>query len=72
MRLIALSIVKNIYFAVTETEWNPLIKDYDFSEYGTAPSVMDDVTTVHFNETIGSDVECDVNADVYFLLQILL
>ena len=49
-----------------------LIKDYDFSEYGTAPSVMDDVTTVHFNETVGSDVECDVNADVYFLLQILL
>lgn len=68
----SLVIVKNIYFAVTETEWNPLIKDYDFSEYGTAPSVMDDVTTVHFNETVGSDVECDVNADVYFLLQILL
>ena len=36
---------------------------------------MDDVTTVHFNETVGSDMECDVNAGAYitqiFLLSVL-
>ena len=61
----SLVMVTDIYFAGTETEWNALIKDWDFSEYNTDPSVMDDVT-VHFHATVGSDVEGDVNADGIF------
>ena len=57
--------VSEIYFAGTEAEWNALIKDWDFSEYDTDPSVMDNVT-VHFNASVGSDVEGDVNADGIF------
>lgn len=57
--------VSEIYFAGTETEWNALIKNWDFSEYDTDPSVMDNVT-VHFNASVGSDVEGDVNADGIF------
>ena len=57
--------VSDIYFAGTEAEWNALIKDWDFSEYNTDPSIMDDVI-VHFNTTVGSDVEGDVNADGIF------
>ena len=57
--------VSEIYFAGTETEWNALIKNWDFSEYDTDPSVMDNVT-VHFNATVGTDVAGDVNADGIF------
>lgn len=57
--------VSEIYFAGTEAEWNALIKDWDFSEYDTDPSVMDNVT-VHFNATVGTDVAGDVNADGIF------
>ena len=57
--------VSDIYFAGTEAEWNALVKDWDFSEYNTDPSVMDNVT-VHFNATVGTDVEGDVNADGIF------
>ena len=57
--------VSEIYFAGTEAEWNALIKDWDFSKYNTDPSVMDNVT-VHFNATVGTDVEGDVNADGIF------
>lgn len=60
-----LVMVSDIYFAGTEAEWNALIKDWDFSEYNTDPSVMDNVT-VHFNASVGSDVEGDVNADGIF------
>ena len=60
-----LVMVSDIYFAGTETEWNALIKNWDFSEYNTDPSVMDNVT-VHFNASVGSDVEGDVNADGIF------
>lgn len=60
-----LVMVNEIYFAGTEAEWNALIKDWDFSEYNTDPSIMDDVI-VHFNTTVGSDVEGDVNADGIF------
>ena len=60
-----LVMVSDIYFAGTETEWNALIKNWDFSEYDTDPSVMDNVT-VHFNASVGSDVEGDVNADGIF------
>ena len=57
--------VSEIYFAGTEAEWNALIKNWDFSEYDTDPSVMDNVT-VHFNATVGTDVAGDVNADGIF------
>lgn len=57
--------VSDIYFAGTEAEWNALVKAWDFSEYNTDPSVMDNVT-VHFNATVGTDVEGDVNADGIF------
>ena len=57
--------VSEIYFAGTETEWNALIKNWDFSEYYTDPSVMDNVT-VHFNATVETDVAGDVNADGIF------
>ena len=60
-----LVMVNEIYFAGTEAEWNALIKDWDFAEYNTDPSVMDNVT-VHFNATVGTDVEGDVNADGIF------
>ena len=60
-----LVMVNEIYFAGTEAEWNALIKDWDFSEYDTDPSVMDNVT-VHFNATVGTDVAGDVNADGIF------
>ena len=60
-----LVMVSDIYFAGTETEWNALIKDWDFAKYNTDPSVMDNVT-VHFNASVGSDVEGDVNADGIF------
>ena len=60
-----LVMVNEIYFAGTEVEWNALIKDWDFSAYHTDPSVMDSVT-VHFNATVASDVEGDVNADGIF------
>ena len=36
-----------------------------YSKYNTDPSVMDNVT-VHFNATVGTDVEGDVNADGIF------
>ena len=60
-----LVMVSDIYFAGTETEWNALIKDWDFAKYNTDPSVMDNVT-VHFNATVGTDVAGDVNADGIF------
>lgn len=60
-----LVMVEDIYFAGTEQEWNALTKDWDFEEYNTDPSVMDNVT-VHFNATVGSDVKGDVNADGVF------
>ena len=60
-----LVMVSDIYFAGTETEWNVLIKDWDFAKYNTDPSVMDNVT-VHFNATVGTDVAGDVNADGIF------
>lgn len=60
-----LVMVEDIYFAGTEEEWNALTKDWDFEEYNTDPSVMDNVT-VHFNATVGSDVKGDVNADGVF------
>lgn len=67
----SLVMVKDIYFAGTEAEWNALIKDWDFSEYNTDPSVMDDVI-VHFHATVGSDVEGDVNADGIFSIADLI
>ena len=60
-----LVMVSDIYFAGTETEWNALIKDWDFAKYNTDPPVMDNVT-VHFNATVGTDVAGDVNADGIF------
>lgn len=60
-----LVMVSDIYFAGTEAEWDALIKDWDFSEYDTDPSVMDNVT-VHFNAAVESDVKGDVNADGVF------
>ena len=60
-----LVMIKDIYFAGTEQEWNALTKDWDFEKYNTDPAVMDDVT-VHFNATVGSDVAGDVNADGVF------
>ena len=47
-----LVMVSDIYFAGTETEWNVLIKDWDFAKYNTDPSVMDNVSCVHFNATV--------------------
>lgn len=63
--------VSEIYFAGTETEWNALIKDWDFAKYNTDPSVMDNVT-VHFNATVGTDVAGDVNADGIFSIADLI
>jgi len=63
--------VSEIYFAGTEAEWNALIKDWDFAEYNTDPSVMDNVT-VHFNATVGTDVAGDVNADGIFSIADLI
>ncbi|MGN0630386.1 MAG: leucine-rich repeat protein, partial [Ruminococcus sp.] len=60
-----LVMVKDIYFAGTEQEWNALTKDWDFEKYNTDPSVMDSVS-VHFNAAVGSDVKGDVNADGVF------
>ena len=61
-----LVMVEDIYFAGTESEWNELIKDWNFEEYYTDSSVMDNVT-VHFNSAdIESDVAGDVNADGKF------
>lgn len=64
-RFYNIGMVDDIYFAGTEEEWNALTKDWDFEEYNTDPSVMDNVT-VHFNATVGSDVKGDVNADGVF------
>ena len=64
-RFYNIGMVDDIYFAGTEEEWNALTKDWDFEEYNTDPSVMDNVT-VHFNATVGSDVAGDVNADGVF------
>lgn len=64
-RFYNIGMVDDIYFAGTEEEWNALTKDWDFEEYNTDPSVMDNVT-VHFNVTVGSDVKGDVNADGVF------
>ena len=63
--------VSEIYFAGTETEWNALIKDWDFAKYNTDPSVMDNVT-VHFNATVGTDVAGDFNADGIFSIADLI
>ena len=63
--------VSEIYFAGTETEWNALIKDWDFAKYNTDPSVMDNVTVL-FNATVGTDVAGDVNADGIFSIADLI
>lgn len=57
-----LELVPDIYFAGTEAEWNNLIKNWDFSEYNTDPSVMDNVT-VHFNSVRKNNIKGDLNID---------